>query len=147
MDQLAKYKDLYGDWYMDDDSWKQDNKVKEAFHELYGMWMQRLHSFETPPSCIDIDKLTIDILDKYITTDATKYQSIFVALILHAMDAKAKDDFALKHCWILTHGWKSRTLSGILAKLLEDENIFRRILQLHSDPTSKKEILAFFSLR
>jgi hypothetical protein len=145
MDMKNKYLDIYKAWNMDDPASWQHDWVKEAFDDLYQLWTSFLVSWNTP-SCKHVDDATVDILHKHQKgPSAAPYQAIFVALLLQVLDLKANDDFHLKQPWILTHGWKSRFLSHVMAQLLR-ENILHEVLALHQNPSEKKKILDFFSM-
>ena len=137
MDFKSKYADVYTKWCMDDEEeWRHDC-VKECHREL----MQYISKHLTKPSCChDVDKAILDIMDKHQKGSAKAYQAMFVGLLINVMDAKARDEFGQRPCWVLTHAWKSRALSFFMAMLLEEE-IMQHFIELYHDETAKTDVL------
>jgi hypothetical protein len=154
------YKDIYAKWHMDTLAWGKP-WVKNAFIEIKEFITTKLSNDVVPSSCFDFDVELIDILERHrngqkgqgVTTetndkpagDVACYQSIFVALMLDALEKKKKDTYAKKPLTLLTHGYKSQLLSCFMAELLGESTI-DPFLALYNNKGAKEKVLKFFEL-
>lgn len=157
------YKDMYAKWHMDTLAWEKP-WVKNAFVEINDFITTKLGNDVVPSSCFDFDVELIDILERHrkgqggggnsTDTDKTNskpagnvacYQSIFVALMLDALEKKKKDVYAKTPLTLLTHGYKSQLLSCLMAELLGERTI-NPFLTLYNNKVAKERVLKFFDL-
>lgn len=154
------YKDMYAKWHMDTLAWGKP-WVKNAFVEIKEFITTKLGNDVVPSSCFDFDVELIDILERHrkdqgvtavdkTTTDKPAgdvacYQSIFVALMLDALEKKKKDVYAKTPLTLLTHGYKSQLLSCLMAELLGERTI-DPFLALYNNKVAKERVLKFFDL-
>lgn len=150
------YKDIYAKWHMDTLAWGKP-WVKNAFVELKEFITTKLGNDVVPSSCFDFDVELIDILERHRKGqaqgqaqiqdqgDVACYQSIFVALMLDALEKKRKDTYAKTPLTLLTHGYKSQLLSCLMAELLGERTI-DPFLALYNNKVAKEKVLKFFDL-
>lgn len=162
------YKDVYAKWHMDTLAWGKP-WVKNAFVEIKEFITTKLGNDIVPSSCFDFDVELIDILERHRkgvsqgsdpkksssndlgagagagAGDVACYQSIFVALMLDALEKKKKDTFAKNPMTLLTHGYKSQLLSCFMAELLGESTI-DPFLALYNNKVAKERVLKFFDL-
>lgn len=140
--KTTHYKDVYAKWSMNA-PWQRE-WVREAFIDLRELISVKMTAEELP-SCHSLDAELIEILEKHRKGEVAAYQSMFVALILEALDMKRADDYAKKTHSLLTHGYKSHLLSFFIARLLEEDNL-DLVIALYKDEAKKNEVLKFFDL-
>lgn len=146
--RTVNYRDIYTKWHMSPSTRWEKPWVKAAFVDVNEFITTKVAANETTTStnsCFDLDVELIQILDRHCQGSVACYQSIFVALILEALEMKKMDAYAKKQHSLLTYGYKCHLLSFLLARLLDESNI-EHVIALYKDESARRHVLDYFSI-
>lgn len=148
--RTVNYRDIYAKWHMSPTTQWEKPWVKAAFVDVKVFITTKVADKATSTttssnSCFDLDVELIEILERHCQGNVASYQSIFVALILEALEMKKMDAYAKKQHSLLTYGYKCHLLSFILARLL-DEGTIENVIALYKDESAKRHVLGYFDL-